>query len=165
AGTVAARQERKSARGNRFAFVGLSDPTGLYETVVFSDVLEEAREHLEPGRNVVLSVEATMEADQLKLLCRSAQPADDSLAGAGPAGGLRVFVGAASAMPVLRSILDRSDEAGPKGRGPILVTLLDPGLPGEVDLSLGESLPVSPQVRGALKAVPGVLTIEDLETV
>jgi len=30
AGAVASRQERKSARGNRFAFVQLSDPTGLF---------------------------------------------------------------------------------------------------------------------------------------
>src|SRR5690606_30124744 len=36
AGTVAHRQEKKSARGTRFAFVGLSDPTGLYEITVFS---------------------------------------------------------------------------------------------------------------------------------
>jgi DNA polymerase III subunit alpha len=55
AGAVAAREERKSARGNRFAYVKLSDPTGLYEVMVFADVLEEAREHLEPGRNVVLA--------------------------------------------------------------------------------------------------------------
>ena len=56
AGSVAARQERKSAKGNRFAFVSLSDPTGLYEVTVFSDVLEACRDHLEPGKNVVLTV-------------------------------------------------------------------------------------------------------------
>ena len=42
AGSVASRQERKSAKGNRFAFVALSDPTGLYEVTVFSDTLEAA---------------------------------------------------------------------------------------------------------------------------
>ncbi len=58
AGAVAAKQERKSARGTRYAFVSLSDPTGLYEVTVFSDVLDTARDHLEPGRNVVLTVRA-----------------------------------------------------------------------------------------------------------
>jgi DNA polymerase-3 subunit alpha len=43
AGAVSGRQERKSARGNRFAFVQLSDPTGLYEVTVFSDTLEAHR--------------------------------------------------------------------------------------------------------------------------
>ncbi len=74
AGAVSGRQERKSARGNRFAFVQLSDPTGLYEVTVFSDTLEAARDYLETGANVVLTVEATMESEQLKLLARSIRP-------------------------------------------------------------------------------------------
>ncbi|MBL9060313.1 MAG: DNA polymerase III subunit alpha, partial [Mangrovicoccus sp.] len=45
AGAITGRKERKSARGNRFAFVALSDPTGLYEVTVFSDTLEAGREH------------------------------------------------------------------------------------------------------------------------
>ena len=73
AGSVSTKQERKSAKGNRFAFVGLSDPTGLYEVTVFSDTLEAARDLLEPGRNVVLGVEANLEGETLKLLARSAQ--------------------------------------------------------------------------------------------
>ena len=63
AGVVAGRQERRSARGNRFAFVQLSDTTGSYEVTMFSDTLEAAREHLEPGSMVVMGVEATMEEE------------------------------------------------------------------------------------------------------
>ena len=66
---------RKSAKGNRYAFVSLSDPSGLYEVTVFSDTLESARNHLEPGQAVVLTVEATLEGETLKLLARAAQPA------------------------------------------------------------------------------------------
>ena len=76
AGSVAGKQERKSARGNRFAFVQLSDPTGLYEVTIFSDTLEATRDELEIGANVVLSVEATVESDQLKLLARAVLPID-----------------------------------------------------------------------------------------
>ena len=54
AGAVSSRQERKSARGNRFAFVQLSDSTGLYEVTVFSEALEAGRQYLEPGQNVVI---------------------------------------------------------------------------------------------------------------
>ena len=86
AGTVAGRQERKSARGNRFAFVQLSDPTGSFEVTMFSDTLEVAREHLETGAQVVITAEATMEADQLKLLGRSVAPIDTVVADAGQRG-------------------------------------------------------------------------------
>jgi DNA polymerase-3 subunit alpha len=41
AGVVAGRQERKSARGNRFAFAQLSDTTGGYEVTLFSETLEK----------------------------------------------------------------------------------------------------------------------------
>ncbi|MEM1428735.1 MAG: DNA polymerase III subunit alpha [Pseudomonadota bacterium] len=165
AGAVSVRQERKSARGNRFAFVGLSDPTGLYEVTVFSDTLEQAREYLEPGSNVMITAEATLEADQLKLLCRAAEPIDRAVAtGSGAAGGFRVFVEEPEAVPVLQSILARaSDEAKTSPRGPIRLTLIAPDLPGEVEVDLGDRLPVSPQLRGALKAVGGVATVEDLE--
>ncbi len=81
AGAVGGRQERKSARGNRFAFVQLSDPTGLYEVTLFSDTLEAARDHLETGAKVVVTVEATMEAEQLKLLGRAVAPIDAVAAG------------------------------------------------------------------------------------
>ncbi|PRY23807.1 DNA polymerase III alpha subunit [Aliiruegeria haliotis] len=164
AGTVAAKQERKSARGNRFAFVQLSDPSGLYEVTVFSETLEKSREHLEAGQNVVITAEATYEAEQLKLLCKGARPIDqEASSGAGGGGGLRLFINDSNAVSTVRSILSRTVEAGQvRMKGPILLTLMDPALPGEVDLEIGADLPVSPQVRGALKAVQGVLDVEEL---
>ena len=51
------------ARGNRFAFVQLSDPTGLYEVTCFSEVLEASRDFLDAGSNVVLTVKAELEGD------------------------------------------------------------------------------------------------------
>ncbi|WP_116133809.1 DNA polymerase III subunit alpha [Tropicimonas sp. IMCC34043] len=166
AGAVSGRQERKSARGNRFAFVQMSDPTGLYEVTVFSDTLEKARDILEPGQNVVITAEATFESEQLKLLCKGARPVDAIAGGSAGrgSGGFCLFLNSAQALPVVESILRRTVEAGPvRLKGLIQVTLLDPGLPGEVDMALGEDLPISPQVRGALKSVPGVVTVEDLD--
>jgi DNA polymerase-3 subunit alpha len=32
----------------------------------------------------------------------------------------------------------------------------------EVDALLGENLPVSPQIKGALKSLPGVVTVEEV---
>ncbi|MCC5974784.1 MAG: DNA polymerase III subunit alpha [Rubellimicrobium sp.] len=161
AGTVTARQERKSARGNRFAFVGLSDPTGQYEVTVFSDTLEVARPFLEPGTQVVLTVEATMEADQLKLLCRGAQPIDTVTDGAGSAG-LRVFVERAEAVPSVAGLLEAALRDGIKGgRGPVYLCLMDRGLPGEVEVDCGADYPVTPQIKAALRSLDGVLEVEE----
>ncbi|WP_373356158.1 DNA polymerase III subunit alpha [Pseudoroseicyclus sp. CXY001] len=162
AGTVTARQERKSARGNRFAFVGLSDPSGQYEVTMFSDVLEVAREHLETGSLVILTVEATMEADQLKLLARGVQLVDAALAGAGSEG-LRLFIDAPDAVGSVASVLARAKaEKVPGARGPVYLCLMDAGLPGEVEIDCGDIFPVSPQIRGALRSLPGVVEVQDV---
>ncbi len=162
AGAVSGRQERKSQRGNRFAFVQLSDPTGLYEVTMFSDVLETAREFLDTGANVVLQVEATLEADQLKLLARGVQPVDDNIAGEIGAG-LRIFVEEPEAIPSVAGLLERAKgEAKLKGRGPVHLCLMAPDLPGEVDVLLGDDFPVTPQIRGALKSLGGVMMVEEM---
>jgi len=162
AGVVAGRQERKSAKGNRFAFVQLSDPTGAFEVTLFSEALEKSREYLETGAKVVVTAEATYEADQLKLLGRSIAPADIAVADVG-ASGLKVYVEQASVLPAIASVLDQAADqvkSGPKG--PIVFALLDPTLPGEVEMDVGRDYPVNPQIKGAIKSLSGVLEVEEV---
>ena len=162
AGVVAGKQERKSARGNRFAFAQLSDPTGGYEVTIFSDTLEKARDHLEVGAKVVVTVEATMEADQLKLLARSVAPIDLAVADVSNMG-LRVFIDTASAIAAVADVLEGARTAAKAaGRGPVQLCLMDPGLPGEVEVDLGMEFPVTPQIKGAIRSLEGVMEVEEI---
>ncbi len=162
AGVVAGRQERKSARGNRFAFAQLSDTTGAYEVTIFSDTLEKCRDHLETGAKVVVGVEATMESDQLKLLARSVAPIDMAVADVGGIG-LRIFVDQPGAIAAVASVLDGAAHAAKAaGRGPIQFCLMDASLPGEVEVDLGQEFPVTPQIKGAIKSLSGVLEVEEI---
>ena len=157
AGSVSAKQERKSAKGNRFAFVSLSDPTGLYEVTVFSDTLEAARDHLEPGMNVVLTVEANLEGDTLKLLARAAQPIDQVAEGAG-AQAIRIHLNRAEAIASLAALLARVE-----GRTRAQITLCVPDDQGrEIDVTLTQDYPLTPQIRGAIKAMQGVVMVEEV---
>ncbi|MEM9010327.1 MAG: DNA polymerase III subunit alpha [Pseudomonadota bacterium] len=161
AGAVSGRQERKSARGNRFAFVQLSDPTGLYEVTVFADTLAEARDLLEPGRTVVLTVEATHEGDQVKLLARRVEEADLIAAKAAPAG-VRIYLSDAEALNSLSlRLANASKEANGQAPGPVQLVLSAPDLPGDVALDLPNPIPITPRIRSAIKAVPGVHHVED----
>ena len=162
AGRVSGRQERKSARGNRFAFAQLSDPTGAYEVTIFSETLEKSRDYLETGSKVVVTVEATMEADQLKLLAKSIGPIDAVVADAGGSA-LRIFVEDSATVPLIASVLDqavRPTKSG--GKGPLRLGLTDPALPGEVDVALGQDFPINPQIKGALKSIDGVAEVEEV---
>jgi len=161
AGVVAGRQERKSARGNRFAFVQLSDTTGGYETTMFSDTLEKSRDHLETGAHIVLTVEATMEAEQLKLLARSVAPIDNVVADAGSMG-LRIFIDEAAAIASVARVLENAVQAAKSARpGPIRFCLMSPDLPGEVELDAGREFPVNPQIKGAIKSLEGVMDVQE----
>src|SRR6056297_2526835 len=162
AGVVAGRQERKSARGNRFAFAQLSDTTGGYEVTIFSDVLEKSRDFLETGTQVVISAEATMESDQLKLLCRSVQPIDGMVADAG-AVGLRIFVDQPGVIGSVATVLEGASKAARGGApGPIHFRLMGEGLPGEVEIDSGVEYPVTPQIKGAIKSLSGVVMVEEI---
>ena len=161
AGSVSARQERKSARGNRFAFVSLSDPTGLYEVTVFSDTLDVARQYLEPGLNVVLTVEATLEGESLKLLARAAAPIDEVVADAGAAG-LRVRLDTPAALAGLGGLLASLGPAPRKSLGPLVFSVRDPDTGGEIEIDAGRQLPVTPALKQQIRALDGVLAVEEV---
>ena len=162
AGRVSGRQERKSARGNRFAFAQLSDPTGAYEVTIFSDTLEKCREYLETGSKVVVTVKAEMESDQLKLLAQSMTPVDTIVADAGNAG-LKIFLDDASAVGPVANILQGAKESMPKApKGPIVFCLTNMELPGEVEIEAGAGFPVNPQIKSALKSVEGVMAVQEV---
>ena len=157
AGSVGVRQERKSAKGNRFAFVSLSDPTGLYEVTLFSEALEAARQFLEPGMKVVLTVKAELEGDNLKLLANEVQPIDQVADQAG-AQALRIHLDRADAAVAVAGLFARVE-----GRNRAQITLCVPGPDGgEIDLLLPKEFPVTPQIKGAIKAMAGVVMVEEI---
>jgi DNA polymerase III subunit alpha len=153
AGTVSQKQERRSKKGNKFAFIGFSDATGQFEAVCFSDLLEEARGVLETGKQVVVMVEAEMDGDTPKLRLQRVEALDR--AAKAVVQGLHIFV--RDAGPI-QSVKKRLVE---KGRGPVRVTLLRPAT-GDIDFELPGSFQVTPQLRGAIKAIPGVVDVADL---
>lgn len=128
---------------------------------MFSDTLEVAREHLETGSRVILQCEATMEADQLKLLGRSVSPVDTVVSDVTSAG-LRLYLDGPEAIPSVASILENARRDKVKGgQGPIYVCLMKDDLPGEVEVDLGQDFPVNPQIKGALRSLGGVIEVEE----
>ena len=154
AGTVIYRQERKSRQGNRFAFIGFSDPTGQFEAVVFSDTLAQSRDLLEPGSAVILRVEAGLDGEDVKVRVQSVEPLD--AAAENVKGGLRIFV---DDLAPLENIAARLTNGG---KSPVRLVVQIGGGAKEVEISLGNAFTVTPQIKGAIKSVPGVIDVHDL---
>jgi DNA polymerase III subunit alpha len=152
AATLSYKQERRSRQGNKFAFLGFSDPTGQFEAVCFSDTLAASRDLLEPGKAVVLRVEAEVEGDEVKLRVQSVESLDSVTANMTT--GMDIFV--RNAKPVA-SIQKRLVNGG-KAPVRVVVILEDRR---EVEILLGTKFTVTPQVMAAVKAIEGVEDVKE----
>ena len=82
AGILIRKQERVSAKsGNKFAFLQLSDSTGVYEVMIFSETLAHSREFLVPGTALLINADAEMKDEELRFLGQIIQPLDEAMAG------------------------------------------------------------------------------------
>ncbi|HEY0052309.1 MAG TPA: OB-fold nucleic acid binding domain-containing protein, partial [Caulobacteraceae bacterium] len=158
AGVVRRRQERASARtGEKFAFVTFSDPTGEFEVLFPPEQLRKCREVLEPGASVLLKIRAKCADGEVRFFGDDAEPIDAAVSQA--SNGLRVLVSPRTAeVEALKSRLLRA--AADRGGGEVaLIAMLDGGR--EVEVRLPGRYKLDASLRGALKAAPGVLMLED----
>ena len=89
AATVVSRMERRTKTGNKMGIMGLSDPTGHFEAVLFSEGLAQYRDVLEPGAAVLLQLGAELQGEDVRARVLHAEPLDD--AAAKTQKGLRIF--------------------------------------------------------------------------
>jgi len=79
AGIVISARERRSQKGNKFAFAMFSDTSGQFEAVIFSDTLANARSLLEAGNAVLLNVEGERDGDALKMRVQEIKSLDQAV--------------------------------------------------------------------------------------
>jgi len=158
AGVVRRRQERSSGRGERFAFVALSDPTGEFEVMFPPEQLRRCRDVLEAGRAVILRVRASAKDGEVRFFGDDAEPVEASLERAA-AGAIRIHLAGKDAdADALRRRLEPAEAK--KGGEVRLVAALDGGR--EVELRLPGVYRLDAALRGALKTAPGVAFVEDV---
>jgi DNA polymerase III subunit alpha len=177
AATVVSRMERRTKTGNKMGIMGLSDPTGHFEAVLFSEGLAQYRDVLEPGAAVLLQLGAELQGDDVRARVLHAEPLDD--AAAKTQKGLRIFLrdtkpldsiakrlvmpeaAPGNGAPVLKGAAPAIVPRSGTGDGEVsLVMMLD--LETEVEMKLPGRFKVSPQIAGAIKAVSGVVDVQTL---
>jgi DNA polymerase-3 subunit alpha len=154
AGVLIGKQERTSQRGSRFAFAQLSDMTGTFEITIFSEVLAATRDLLESGQPLLLTLDARMEEEQIKLLAQEIQALDQ--AAAKTSGGIKVYFADHQPIAELKALLAR--EARGKGR----VILVPQTEQGEIEVSLKGNYALSPGLLSSLRALPGVRELREI---
>ena len=170
AAIVVSARERRSQKGNKFAFAAFSDATGQFEAVIFSDTLVRCRDVLEPGTAVLIGVEAEREGDTIKLRVQSLERLDE--AAANVQRGLEVVLDA-RALTARKARIDdikallKPGPVGAKGGTAVHLTVEvagAPGVPGarSITYALPGRYDISAQSRGELATVAGVLEVIDI---
>ena len=139
AGVVTYLQERRSKKGNKFAFAAFSDADAQFEMVMFSDTLEAQRELLVPGETVLLKVSADPDSDSLRLRLLSAE-ALDLAAG-------RIKKGVQLTIDKPAGFGDIAQRLGAGGNGKLRLVLRLDNIDREVVIAIPRGIDTSPRAR------------------
>lgn len=148
--TVSQKQERKTRKGTKMAILQLSDPSGQFEAVAFSETLAENRALFEPGESILLGVAAENRAEGINVRIQSVSRLDDMVARG--ASRMKVFVHSPKPLESLQKHL-RSG-----GAGQVRLVLHTSG-DQEVEMELPGTFDISPRVASAIKTIKGVVSV------
>jgi DNA polymerase-3 subunit alpha len=152
AGTVTARQERKTRTGNKMGIVTFSDSSGQYEAVLFSEMLAQYRDLLEPGQSLIITVSAEERPEGIGLRIQTAQSLEERSVQMQTA--LRVYVRDSSSIGTVAGQLNG------RGEGLVSFVVIKEDGKREIEVELPDRYRLSPQVASAMKAAAGVVDVE-----
>ena len=151
AGTIATRNDRRTKKGTPMAIIALSDASGGYEVIAFSEQVGQFSEVLQPGRSVVLTVEADDRPDGIGLRLAGAEPIEGLAEKIGRR--LTVFAGSDRCLAPIRSQLK------PGGEGQVSFIVVRDNGAREYEVELKGGYRISPELAGAVKAMDGVIDV------
>jgi DNA polymerase-3 subunit alpha len=124
----------------------------MFEVMVFSEALSQARSILEAGRSVVLSVVGDWIEDELKLRAIKIEDLEGAAADAGE--GLRIRLSDPAPLPNISARLK------PGGKGLVTVIVPIDAQNQDVEIVLPKRVQVTPQLKSEIAALGGVAEVE-----
>jgi DNA polymerase-3 subunit alpha len=153
AGTVISKVERTSGKGNRYAFVQLTDVTGIFEIMVFSELLSVARELFEAGNSLFIKAGVQFEGETPKFTANMVEPLD-KIASKGHVG-LNIAISSPEPLVSIQDALKKSSGNGENGREEVIFTTrLEDGR--EVDIKLKGGFSITSDLLQNIRSIPGI---------
>ncbi len=160
AAIIVSARERRSQKGNKFAFGLFSDTTGQFEAVIFSDTLAKCRDLLVPGTPVLLAVNAERDGDTVKMRVDGLDALDKAVAGVQR--GLKVVLDQRVVQSNAATIAELKSHLKPGGKGEIRIVLALEDRGKEMEFVVPGRFDISPSRAGELATVPGVLEVVEI---
>ncbi len=151
AGTVSARQDRRTRKGAPMVILTLTDQTGSFECMVFSEQIARFGSHLSVGANLLLAVEADQRPDGVSVRLLSAEPLGEAADKVGRR--LTVFASDEKCLAPIRAQLK------PGGEGAVSLIVIRDGGSREYEIELPGTFRVNAEIAGGIKALSGVTDV------
>ncbi|MEE2745258.1 MAG: DNA polymerase III subunit alpha [Pseudomonadota bacterium] len=155
AGVVVAKNDRVSQNGNSYAFLQLSDQSGQYEIVLFSEILSAHSEILIPGNLVFLNANAQIVENRVRVSTREILVLEDKIKNVKQ--GLKLLIKTAEPLPTIKTVLDQ--QAHGQGEVSIVLHLNDKT---QVEVILPTKCLTDSTLAGKVEAIPGVLNVTEV---
>ena len=158
AATVLDRYERRTRSGSKMGIVQLSDQSGQYEAILFEEGLNQFRDLLTRGTSLLVGIQAQIEGEDVRARIVSVEALD--AAAQRVQKGLQIFVRTPDALPSLQKMLgERGQAEAALGEISIVAMTTDRA---EAEIKLPGRYKISPDIAGAIKAIPGIMAVEHL---
>ncbi|WP_019218757.1 DNA polymerase III subunit alpha [Bartonella florencae] len=152
AGTIVAKQVRKTKSGKKMGIIHFSDTSGQYETVLFSEGLSDYEAILELGKSFIITVSAENRSEGVSLRLETVQSLEKEASQNHKM--MRLFIKTVDMLPQIEKNLS------PNGNGEVgLILIQEDGL-REVEITLPKRYKVNSRVASSMKAIPGVIDVE-----
>jgi DNA polymerase-3 subunit alpha len=151
AGTISGRQDRRTRKGTPMMILTLSDQSGSYEVIAFSEQISQFGALLQPGRSVILQIGADERAEGVSLRLLSAEPIEGIAEKIDRR--LTVFTADAKALGSIAAQLKRG------GEGSVNFVVIRDGGAREYEIELPGTYRLTAEVAGGIKALEGVTDV------
>ena len=151
AGTISSRNDRRTRKGTPMMILTLSDQSGTYECIAFSEQINEFGAILQPGNSVILQVGADERAEGISVRLISAEPIEGMAERIDRQ--LTVFLADPQALGPTSAQLKRG------GNGTVNFVVIRDGGAREYEIELPGKYNVTAEVAGGIKALEGVTDV------
>ncbi len=156
AGSVNNLNKRINKKGNKYAFIEMSDASGAFEGVIFSETLSRSEELLESGKPilVVATAEKREDSDNLSFIINVIEDLDKAVSEV--ANGLKIYINSPQAVKPLKEVLD----ADSNGRNNIYIKPYNNEW--DVEITLKSKYALGKDTLTKIRSIPGITDIKEL---
>ena len=151
AGTISSRNDRRTRKGTPMMILTLSDQSGTFECIAFSEQISEFGSILQPGNSVILQVGADERAEGISVRLISAEPIEGQAEKIDRR--LTIFMADPKALGPTSAQLKRG------GNGIVNFVVIRDGGAREYEIELPGKYAITAEVAGGIKALDGVTDV------